>query len=145
MLSPETVPTQSSSSLKAFLVAGIALAVAGVVGPPIAFAAETYTSAQADQGHQLFNDHCAECHRPDLTGALGPALKGSAFAQRWTGKSVEDFYQFEHANMPANSPGAMPKDEMLAITAYILKQNGVTSGSSVLTEATAKSMKMPAG
>ena len=125
--------------------AGFALLVAGVVGPPIALAADTYTSAQADQGHQLFNDHCAECHRPDLTGALGPALKGSAFAQRWTGKSVEDFYQFEHANMPANSPGAMPKDEMLAITAYILKQNGVTSGSGALSEETAKSMKMPTG
>ena len=28
-----------------------------------------YTDAQARQGHQLFDNLCAQCHRPDLTGA----------------------------------------------------------------------------
>ncbi len=122
----------------------IVMALAVVCAAP-ALAAGSFTSAQADQGHQLFNDHCAECHRPDLTGALGPALKGSDFAKKWGGKPVEDFYQFEHANMPANAPGSLPKDQMLAITAYILKQNGMTPGSTALSEAAAKDMKMPGG
>ncbi len=121
-----------------------ALALAVACAAP-ALAAGSFTSAQADQGHQLFNNHCAECHRPDLTGALGPALKGPDFAKRWGGKPVEDFYQFEHANMPANAPGSLPKDQMLAITAYILKQNGLTPGSTPLSEAAAKDMKMPGG
>ena len=58
---------------------------------------------------------------------------------------MEDFYQFAHANMPANSPGSLPPDQMLAITAYILKKNGMAPGSTTLTEAAAKQMKMPDG
>lgn len=102
-----------------------------------------YTGAQADQGHQLFNDNCAECHRPDLTGALGPALKGDAFLSKWGGQSVEDFYQFEHANMPANAPGSMANDQMLAITSYILQKNGVKPDDKALSEADAKTQNMP--
>ena len=41
-----------------------------------------YTVAQANRGHQLYNNYCAECHMPDLTGAMGPALKGKRFLQR---------------------------------------------------------------
>ena len=35
-----------------------------------------YTPDQAAHGHIVFNSYCAECHRPDLTGAMGPALIG---------------------------------------------------------------------
>ena len=42
-----------------------------------------YTQDQASHGHLLFNNYCAECHRPDLTGAIGPALKGKDFDLRF--------------------------------------------------------------
>ena len=64
-----------------------------------------YSDAQAQQGHQLFNNLCAQCHRPDLTGALGPPLVGPAFLQHWGNKPLSELYDFEHSQMPAVNPG----------------------------------------
>ena len=111
--------------------------------PAYAADAGYYTSQQADDGHMAFNNHCAECHRPDLTGALGPALVGKPFLARWGGKSVEDLFQFEHEKMPATSPGSLPKDQILKITAYILKRNGYKAGSTPLDEKVAKTITLP--
>jgi mono/diheme cytochrome c family protein len=87
-----------------------------------------FTQAQATQGHQLFNNQCAECHRPDLTGAAGPALVGPTFLAKWGNKPLSDLYQFEHKNMPATNPGSVPRDQLIAITAYILQKNGFPAG-----------------
>ena len=89
-----------------------------------------FTQAQATQGHQLFNNQCAECHRPDLTGAAGPALVGPTFLAKWGNKPLSDLYSFEHQNMPANNPGSVPRDQLIAITAYILQKNGFPAGNS---------------
>jgi S-disulfanyl-L-cysteine oxidoreductase SoxD len=45
---------------------------------PLAAAADDgwYTTDQASKGEILFNDHCAECHRPDLTGAMRSCRNG---------------------------------------------------------------------
>jgi mono/diheme cytochrome c family protein len=91
-----------------------------------------FTLAQASQGHQLFNNQCAECHRPDLTGAAGPALVGPTFLAKWGNKPLSDLYSFEHQNMPANNPGSVPRDQLVAITAYILQKNGFPAGNSPL-------------
>ena len=113
--------------------------VCALVGASFAKAQQTsqattgwFQQAQADQGHQLFNNYCAECHRPDLTGALGPALKGSAFLNKWTGKPLMALYGFEHSKMPANSPDSLPDADYITITAYILQQNGYAAGSAPL-------------
>ena len=102
-----------------------------------------YTQKQADDGHMLFNNHCAECHRPDLTGAMGPALKGASFLKSWGGQSVESLFTFEHEKMPATNPGSLPKDEVMAITAYILSKNGEPAGQVALDEAQAKTLTLP--
>jgi S-disulfanyl-L-cysteine oxidoreductase SoxD len=94
-----------------------------------------FTQAQATRGHQLFNNQCAQCHRPDLTGAAGPALVGPAFLAKWGNKPVSDLYSFEHQYMPAVNPGSVPPDQLWTITAYILQKNGFPSGNSDLSEA----------
>ena len=91
-----------------------------------------FTQAQAAQGHQYFNNQCAQCHRPDLTGAAGPALVGPTFLAKWGNKPLSDLYQFEHKNMPATNPGSVPADQLHAITAYILQKNGFPAGNSPL-------------
>ena len=91
-----------------------------------------YTQAQATQGHQFFNNQCAQCHRPDLKGAAGPALIGPTFLAKWGNKPLSDLYQFEHQNMPATNPGSVPPDQLRAITAYILQKNGFPAGNSPL-------------
>jgi mono/diheme cytochrome c family protein len=112
-----------------------------LVGPPIApgrsaDAEGWYTQAQAEQGHQLFNNYCAECHRPDLTGAMGPALVGDAFLKRWGNRPLGDLFGFEHSKMPAVNPGSVPDSEMWTITAYILQKNGFPPGSTALSRET---------
>jgi mono/diheme cytochrome c family protein len=93
-----------------------------------------YTQAQAARGHQLFNNYCAQCHRPDLTGAVGPALVGDAFLKQWSKRPLGDLFGFEHSNMPANNPGSLPDDTLWSITAYILRKNGFPAGSIVLSQ-----------
>jgi len=123
--------------------AALAAALAGtmmVVSGAAEAKVDWYASAQADRGHELFNNHCAECHRPDLTGAMGPALVGTPFLQRWGGRSVEALFNFEHTKMPATNPGSLPTDEVMAITAYILKRNKLPAGRGPLTQARAKTL-----
>jgi mono/diheme cytochrome c family protein len=96
-----------------------------------------YAASQAQAGLILYNDQCAECHRPDLTGAMGPALKGAAFTARWGGRAISDLFAYEHRTMPAVNPGAVPPEELWPITAYILERNGLPAGNAALDESTA--------
>ena len=96
-----------------------------------------FTAAQATRGHQFFDNQCAQCHRPDLTGALGPALIGPTFLAAWANKPLSDLYAFEHQKMPEQNPGSVPPDQLWAITAYILQKNGFSAGVSELGDAAA--------
>ncbi len=129
-------------TLKTPMAAFVALLLAGSA-PAGAADPSWYTSKQAEQGHQLFNNHCAECHRPDLTGAMGPALVGKPFWQNWGGKSVETLFNFEHTKMPATNPGSLPTDQVMAITAYILKRNALPAGKDRLDAVRAKTLTLP--
>lgn len=112
----------------------IACSVALVSSAAAADDSGWYAQSQATSGHQLFNNYCAQCHRPDLTGAAGPALVGDAFLQKWINKPLGDLFSFEHANMPASNPGSLPEDTVWTITAYILQKNGFPPGASALSE-----------
>lgn len=96
-----------------------------------------FTQRQAESGQAVYNDHCAECHRPDLTGALGPALVGTAFRRTWAGKPVAELRDWIRANMPPNAPGTLPNDQLDPIVALILLRNDVMPGSTPLSAATA--------
>jgi mono/diheme cytochrome c family protein len=106
-----------------------------VIARPALAADGWFSQAQAARGHQLFNNQCAQCHRPDLTGAAGPALVGADFLAKWGNKPLSDLYDFEHTSMPATNPGSVPPDQLWAITAYILQKNGFPAGSSDLGDA----------
>ncbi len=91
-----------------------------------------FEQAQADSGHQTFNNYCAQCHGPELTGAAGPALVGQQFLAHWSNKPLSDLYGFEHQNMPATNPGSVPADQLWKITAYILQKNGFPAGNTAV-------------
>jgi S-disulfanyl-L-cysteine oxidoreductase SoxD len=117
----------------------IALACAVIAAAGRARAASAngwYTPEQAQQGQQYFNNYCAQCHRPDLTGAEGPALIGDAFLKQWTNKPLGNLFGFEHSKMPATNPGSLPDDTMWTITAFVLQKNGFPSGSVALNQQT---------
>jgi mono/diheme cytochrome c family protein len=105
-----------------------------------------YSPEQAAAGHITFNSYCAQCHRPDLKGALGPALIGDAFLQTWLNKPVGDLFTFAHSKMPANNPGSVPEDKMWNIMAYILQKNGFSAGSTPLSaQAESRLLVKPSG
>ena len=125
-----------SSRLCAVLLAASSIAWAGSAVADDAANDGWYTAAQADRGHQDFNNRCAQCHRPDLTG--GPdvsPLVGGKFLSKWSTQKVSDLIDFEHLNMPANNPGSVPTDQLYLITAYILQRNGFPAGSTPLSAA----------
>jgi mono/diheme cytochrome c family protein len=95
-----------------------------------------YTASQANRGHQLFNNYCAECHMPDLTGAMGPALRGQQFLSAWGTRTLGDLLAFEHQNMPANNPGSVSDKQLADITAFILMKNGFPAGKTPLIKGT---------
>lgn len=122
-----------AAALAAFIILGGALAPAEEAAAPAA--GSWYSPAQAEAGQILFNNYCAECHRPDLTGADGPALKGPAFLKTFGGQPLSDLYGIEHTTMPAVNPGSLPDAIVLPITAFILEQNGLPAGEAPLDKA----------
>ncbi|CAO4170657.1 Cytochrome c [Methylorubrum populi] len=96
-----------------------------------------FTERQAERGQAIYNDHCAECHRPDLTGALGSSLIDGAFKRSWAGKPVSDLRTWIKANMPPNAPDTLPDDQLDPIVALILMKNGVAPGQTPLDKANA--------
>jgi mono/diheme cytochrome c family protein len=125
----------------------IALSLAGArAGAAAESSNGWYTPDQAAHGHITFNSFCAECHRPDLQGAMGPALVGDAFLQAWANRPLSDLFTFEHTKMPANNPGSVPEDKLWTITAYILQKNGFPAGSIPLgTQAESRVLTRPSG
>lgn len=118
-----------------FLIGLLTLVGVGLVSSAESRATNTdgwYTPDQAAHGHIVFNSYCAQCHRPDLTGAMGPALIGNSFLETWLNKPLGDLYQFEHTKMPANNPGSVPEDKLWTITAFLLQKNGFAAGATPL-------------
>ena len=124
----------------------VGLEVALITGARAADSDGWYSPEQAAAGHITFNSYCAQCHRPDLTGAMGPALIGDAFLQTWLNRPLGDLFNFEHSKMPATNPGSVPDDRMWTITAYILQKNGFTAGSTPLSaQAESRLLVKPSG
>lgn len=137
--------TTSGSNALRFRFALMALGCAAIASAGSARAASAegwYTPDQAQSGEQYFNNYCAQCHRPDLTGAEGPALIGDAFLKQWTSKPLGNLFSFEHSNMPATNPGSLPDNTMWSITAFILQKNGFPSGSVTLNQQSGATRKL---
>jgi len=88
-----------------------------------------YTDAQATDGATVYAASCASCHGAKLEGQSGPSLRGSRFAA--TLKSygtAQQMFDFVSKQMPLNAPGSLTPTQYLAVSAYLLQQNGFPSG-----------------
>lgn len=95
-------------------------------GPSRAQAPATFTVAQAAQGKTAYAQNCASCHGVNLDdGEFGPPLKGSAFRQRWGGKTTDTLFSYMSTKMPPASPGTLGRDVYAGILAAMLDSNGV--------------------
>lgn len=112
----------------ALLVLGVlsgGLVVSGAVAPT-AVAAQAgrstlsgvYTADQAKKGREVFTGFCAGCHT--VASHSGPA-----FAARWAGHPLSEFFDYIMRLMPKSAPGTLTEDEYVWVTAYVLKLNGM--------------------
>lgn len=91
--------------------------------------AGVYSAAQAAVGKTAYDANCSLCHGAALRGSPGgPGLSGGSFIKKWTGRTVGDLYAYMHTNMPPGRAGALPQEQYVAITSYVLEKNGFAPG-----------------
>ena len=92
-----------------------------------------FTAAQAARGKAAYRQHCTYCHHDDLLGGedlkvVPPALVGIAFSERWTGKTVGEFFDVLARTMPWERTTLTPP-LYADLVAYLLQENGYPAGS----------------
>ena len=118
--------------------AGGALAAACALGGGLRARAEppaalSFTPAQADQGQQVYADHCGVCHGGHLDdGEFAPSLKGVRFKTHWAGKSVGALFSYVSAAMPPGQSGVLSAGDYAAVLAYVVQANGAAAGAAPL-------------
>ena len=93
-----------------------------------------YTAEQAARGKVAYAANCTDCHGANLNDGEfgGPPLKGEAFREKWFAQPMGELVEFERANMPPDSPGRLPLETYVDITAYLLSANGIAPGAQPL-------------
>src|SRR5919112_4892495 len=91
-----------------------------------------YSDTQATRGAASYDQACAGCHRPDLGGANGPALRGERFARMFAGKDLKTFYTKVATTMPRGAAASLGDAVYLDIVAYLLRENGFPAGETAL-------------
>ena len=98
-------------------------AAAGDQGAAAATAAD-----QVAMGAKVWSDSCAVCHGDKGQGKKkSPPVVGKKAVKAWKkakAKSAADLYGFVKTKMPKDDPGSLTYDQYLAVTAWMLKQNG---------------------
>jgi mono/diheme cytochrome c family protein len=92
-----------------------------------------YSDEQATRGAASYDTSCSGCHRPDLGGANGPALRGERFARIFAGKDLQVLYTKIATTMPRGAAASLGDAVYLDIVAHILRENGFPAGSVELT------------
>jgi len=88
-----------------------------------------YSEAQATRGAAAYDGACSACHRADLTGNNGPALRGQRFASQYAGKDLKTLLTKIATTMPRNAVGSLAENVNLDIVAHLLTAHGFPAGS----------------
>ena len=87
-----------------------------------------YTAVQATRGAASYDAACARCHRADLGGADGPALKEDRFNRDFAGKDLPRLVERITTTMPKGAPASLAEDVYVDIIAHLLRENGFPAG-----------------
>jgi mono/diheme cytochrome c family protein len=104
-----------------------------------------YTVAQAARGATVYDAACAGCHRADLGGGSGPALREERFAREFAGKDLKALFTKTATTMPRGAPGSLGDDVYLDVVAHLLKENGFPPGARELTADGLEGVRVVAG
>ncbi|MFL9907164.1 c-type cytochrome [Paraburkholderia sp. RL17-337-BIB-A] len=109
-------------------------------------------SGDVATGAHLFAAKCAACHGARGEGGLGDQLIGglgtltSARPQRTVGSYwpyATTLFDYIRRAMPYNAPESLSADEVYAVSAFLLNQNGVVPANTRLDAATLPRVVMP--
>jgi S-disulfanyl-L-cysteine oxidoreductase SoxD len=101
--------------------------------PPAAAAAGksvwqgAYSEDQASRGSNEHSTNCTSCHGAEK-------YTGDAWTKNWVGRTVFDLYDQLRTTMPDDNPGGLSAQQYKVIVAYILKLNGLPSGTDSLAD-----------
>jgi S-disulfanyl-L-cysteine oxidoreductase SoxD len=128
------VTPRSLTALAVLALACCALRPLSAQGPaaPSGF----YTDSQATRGQQWYEAVCAACH-PSRD------MSSNDFKLRWNGRSALDLYQRISTTMPANEPGALSARTYRDVVAYLMRINGLPTGTAALTADTVVMRQAP--
>lgn len=109
-------------------------------------------SGNAEQGKQLFEQHCAVCHGFDAIGASAMPLVGEvgSLGSEYPEKTVNSYWPYAttlfdyiRRSMPPSAPYSLSSNEIYALCAYILSQDGIIKSGVELNEVTLPQVMMP--
>jgi S-disulfanyl-L-cysteine oxidoreductase SoxD len=128
-----------------YSIVNLAFALASVQNADRTVADGVYTEAQATRGAAAYDTACANCHRADLGGNSGPALKEQRFARIYAGKDLKTLFTKIATTMPRNAPASLADDVYVDIVAHLLKENGFRAGAEDLTAAALDGIRIVPG
>lgn len=131
--------------LLAALAAAMADPVARAQEPGKTVADGVYSDAQATRGAAAYDGACSGCHRADLTGNNGPALRGQRFASQYAGKDLKTLFTKIATTMPRNAVGSLAENVNLDIVAHLLKENGFPAGPAELASSALEGIRVLPG
>jgi cytochrome c len=100
-------------------------------------------SGAASEGGRLYRERCERCHGPDGRGAAAEELAGGigSLAGPHPDRTVGSFWPYApplfdyiRRAMPADAPLSLDNDAVYALTAYLLRLNGLV-GEAVVVDA----------
>lgn len=91
-----------------------------------------FTAEQVSAGRALYTTGCASCHGPALQGTGAPALRGRTFMGRWGVSSIGALFRHIRDKMPPGNAGTLAPDQVSALVAMILSENGIKPGAEPL-------------
>ena len=94
-----------------------------------------YTATQAARGEVLYQEWCASCHSPDLSGGdLAPGLVGGEFVWNWSGLTVGQLFERLRISMPQENPSAVTRTQKADILAFMFQANEFPVGEEELAD-----------
>ena len=109
-------------------------------------------SGSVAQGRALFTQKCAACHGATGGGGPGGMLVGGqgtlatpkpvlTIGSFWPYATI--VYDYIHRAMPHDKPQSLTPDEVYALSAFLLNQNGVIGAEAVMNAQTLPKVAMP--
>jgi mono/diheme cytochrome c family protein len=92
-----------------------------------------YTDDQAKRGEPMYQQYCASCHGPDMTGGeMAPGLTGGEFSSNWNDLALGQLFDRIRTSMPQNNPGSLSRQQCADILAFILNKGNAPAGKTEL-------------